>query len=284
MQGDKKGCPQCNEIPSAGAATCEYCGFDLSTHRRAPVEKPGTWEPASRLSRLACFFLDRLALIPMFLTIIGPVIYIFWKDCFWNGQSLGKRAGSLRVIDVKTEQPCTGGQSVIRNLTLLIPLVNLIEFVLVLCGSSRLGDRVAGTHVVQPRGTKQSVAVTLGILAACMFGGISILGVLAAIAVPNFAKARERANTRACFANQKTIAGAVEMYRLDKSKTAEQTGQLDHQFFVELKSGGYLMSIPTDPGKGPGTDNHYYFQDPTSPLVACRVHGNYKDGIRPATR
>ena len=37
-----------------------------------------------------------------------------------------------------------------------------------------------------------------------------VVSVLAAIAVPNFRSARERSNVRACFANQKTIAGAVE--------------------------------------------------------------------------
>ena len=40
---------------------------------------------------------------------------------------------------------------------------------------------------------------------------IAIIGVLAGIAVPNFRSAAERATTRACYANQKTIVGAIEM-------------------------------------------------------------------------
>ena len=44
---------------------------------------------------------------------------------------------------------------------------------------------------------------------------ISIIGVLAAIAIPNFRQAREKSNQRACYANQKTILGAIEMYNLD---------------------------------------------------------------------
>lgn len=38
--------------------------------------------------------------------------------------------------------------------------------------------------------------------------------------VPNFKAARQRANIRACFANQKTLAGAVEMYNLDFNTNA----------------------------------------------------------------
>ena len=53
---------------------------------------------------------------------------------------------------------------------------------------------------------------------------IAIIGVLAAIAVPNFRKARERANQRACYANQKTVAGALEMYNLDNNKSITQLG------------------------------------------------------------
>src|ERR1700738_4848681 len=83
---------------------------------------------------------------------------------------------------------------------------------------------------------------------------IAIIGVLAAIAVPNFKAARERANTRACYANQKTVVGAMEMYNLDKN-TKRTT--LDGAFFTSLKSGGYLQSIPQDPGQGPGSSGNY---------------------------
>lgn len=46
---------------------------------------------------------------------------------------------------------------------------------------------------------------------------IPIIGVRAAIAVPNFEKTWKRAAFAACYANQKTIAGAREMYALDKN-------------------------------------------------------------------
>ena len=44
---------------------------------------------------------------------------------------------------------------------------------------------------------------------------IALVGVVAAIAIPNFQKARSRARKRACFANQRVLLGAVEMYNMD---------------------------------------------------------------------
>jgi prepilin-type N-terminal cleavage/methylation domain-containing protein len=44
---------------------------------------------------------------------------------------------------------------------------------------------------------------------------IAIIGILAAIAIPNFRKAREQAREKACYANMRVILGAVEMYNMD---------------------------------------------------------------------
>ena len=98
---------------------------------------------------------------------------------------------------------------------------------------------------------------------------IAIIGVLAAIAVPNFRAARERANSRACYANQKTVVGAMEMYNLDKN-TKRTT--LDPGFFTSLKSGGYLQSIPQDPGQGPGTSANYK-ESTSGNGIQCTIHG-----------
>lgn len=45
---------------------------------------------------------------------------------------------------------------------------------------------------------------------------IAIIGILAAIAVPNFRRARAQARQKACQANQRVLLGAVEMYNMDK--------------------------------------------------------------------
>jgi len=98
---------------------------------------------------------------------------------------------------------------------------------------------------------------------------IAIIGVLAAIAVPNFKAARERANTRACYAKQKTIAGAMEMYNLDKNT---KRTVLDGPFFTSLKSGGYLQAVPQDPGQGTGSSSAYQFTAAGNG-IKCNNHG-----------
>jgi competence protein ComGC len=106
----------------------------------------------------------------------------------------------------------------------------------------------------------------------------AIVGVLAAIAVPNFKAARERANLRACYATQKTIVGATEMYNLDKNT---KVTELTPKFFEELRSGGYLQSIPQDPGQGAGTEMNYVFV-PDGNGIACKVHGSIDGSHKPA--
>lgn len=107
----------------------------------------------------------------------------------------------------------------------------------------------------------------------------AVVGVLAAIAVPNFKAARQRANDRACFANQKTLVGATEMYNLDKNT---KVTQLTPQFMQELKTNGYLQSVPQDPGQGAGTETNYYFTEQSPNGIACRVHGSIDGKIPPA--
>lgn len=107
--------------------------------------------------------------------------------------------------------------------------------------------------------------------------GTAVVGVLAAIAVPNFKAARERANQRACFANQKVIAGAAEMYRLDKNV---KSTPVTPAFLEELKKSQYLMSVPSDPGQGEGTAANYY-EVQGGNGVACKVHGSADGTVKP---
>jgi len=48
---------------------------------------------------------------------------------------------------------------------------------------------------------------------------VAIIGLLAAVAIPNFVKAREKAMTNACIANLKQIDGAKTLYYLDEGST-----------------------------------------------------------------
>jgi len=82
---------------------------------------------------------------------------------------------------------------------------------------------------------------------------VAIIGLLAAIAVPNFVQARTTAQTNACLANLKQIDGAKTLYALDNAvATGGDCGVLWPTYIkVEptCPAGGVyeLQAIGTDP-------------------------------------
>lgn len=96
--------------------------------------------------------------VSVFLIILGflwRTIYVFIKDGFTNGQSIGKRALGLMVIDLKDNTPCTKGESAIRRLIMVllnfVPIIGwLVEPILIIANEKgrRLGDMAASTQVI----------------------------------------------------------------------------------------------------------------------------------------
>src|SRR5436305_12109746 len=76
---------------------------------------------------------------------------------------------------------------------------------------------------------------------------VLIIGILMAIAVPNFIKARENSRRNSCIANLKQIDSAKEQYAMDNKLS---TG--DTSITMALLSGanGYLKSTPSCPSSG----------------------------------
>ncbi len=90
-----------------------------------------------------------------FLLYIIPLIYTFIKDGLGNGQSWGKKAMNIKVVNISDKTNCTKGTSALRALIgwliNLVPFVGwLVEPIMVLATSDgrRLADKVAGTMVV----------------------------------------------------------------------------------------------------------------------------------------
>ena len=52
---------------------------------------------------------------------------------------------------------------------------------------------------------------------------VAIIGLLAAIAIPNFVRARTRAQTNSCVANLKQIEGAVQVWAIDNGQADTDT-------------------------------------------------------------
>jgi prepilin-type N-terminal cleavage/methylation domain-containing protein len=75
---------------------------------------------------------------------------------------------------------------------------------------------------------------------------VLIIGILLAIAVPNFIKARESSRTKACVANLKQIDSAKEQWAMDNKKN---TGDTPAQADLE-GAAGYIKTFPECPSGG----------------------------------
>jgi len=78
---------------------------------------------------------------------------------------------------------------------------------------------------------------------------VAIIGLLAAIAIPNFVKARTTAQTNACINNLRQIDGAKEQWALETRKTSG-AATVDSEVNAYIKGGA-----PKCPGGGTYTYN-----------------------------
>jgi prepilin-type N-terminal cleavage/methylation domain-containing protein len=75
---------------------------------------------------------------------------------------------------------------------------------------------------------------------------VAIIGLLAAIAIPNFVKARTTAQANACINNLRQVDGAKEQWALENKKTSNDTPQ-DTDLFGTDK---YIKAKPGCPANG----------------------------------
>ncbi len=76
---------------------------------------------------------------------------------------------------------------------------------------------------------------------------------------------------RACWANQKTLAGALEMYALDFNV---QPKVFTPKLAQTLKDNGYLQSIPRDPGFRSEANKAGHYQLIENPFPEDKTYGN----------
>ncbi|MBP9673707.1 MAG: RDD family protein [Bacteriovoracaceae bacterium] len=91
----------------------------------------GSGTKAGQFSRLMAKGIDLffLVLLSMFFYPFGFILGLFYfsfADSLQNGQSIGKKFIGFSVVSLEDGSPCSSKQSVIRNLTLVIPLVFMI--------------------------------------------------------------------------------------------------------------------------------------------------------------
>jgi competence protein ComGC/RNA polymerase subunit RPABC4/transcription elongation factor Spt4 len=112
---------------------------------------------------------------------------------------------------------------------------------------------------------KSNFVKALGIVFGLMM--LFIIGT-AAIAIPNFKKARARARQKACFSNIRVLTGGVELYNMDAESKDEMMKDLDVRLLVNK---GYLKTDVPRPepqcsysSKGDLTDDG---------VIYCKYHG-----------
>ena len=82
---------------------------------------------------------------------------------------------------------------------------------------------------------------------------VAIIGLLAAIAIPNFVKARATAQKNACIANLKQIDGAVQQWALENKKAATDTYAISDTTMLAYLKGSTLPACPGGGAYSAGT-------------------------------
>jgi prepilin-type N-terminal cleavage/methylation domain-containing protein len=77
---------------------------------------------------------------------------------------------------------------------------------------------------------------------------VAIIGLLAAIAIPNFVKARATSQANACINNLRQIDAAANQFALEKGKSTGSTFTLgtDLTPYIKLNSAGSLPACPAN--------------------------------------
>jgi prepilin-type N-terminal cleavage/methylation domain-containing protein len=95
---------------------------------------------------------------------------------------------------------------------------------------------------------------------------VAIIGLLAAIAIPNFVKARTASQTNACIANLKQIEGAKATWALEAKKVDTDT-PADADLFGATQ---YIRTKPACPGGGTYTLGNVA----TQPVCSLAANGH----------
>jgi len=95
---------------------------------------------------------------------------------------------------------------------------------------------------------------------------VAIIGLLAAIAIPNFIKARKTAQMNACINNLRQIDGSIQQWALENKKDAAATVA-----FTDIS--GYLKNSVVCPAGGTTFGDSYTIDDVQTKPVCQKVPG-----------
>jgi prepilin-type N-terminal cleavage/methylation domain-containing protein len=91
---------------------------------------------------------------------------------------------------------------------------------------------------------------------------VAIIGLLAAIAIPNFVRARTTSQQDACINNLRLIDAAKQQWALEQRQVSSSTPQdSDLQPYLGHGAGGELPTCPADSNATPTFDTSYVVQN-----------------------
>jgi competence protein ComGC len=114
----------------------------------------------------------------------------------------------------------------------------------------------------RPRKSRTVVWVVVAVVLAGLLGCCLVGSILAAVAIPAFTAQQSKAEEKACFSNERNVAGAAQTFAADNN--GEMAGSLQ-----ALVDGRYLKALPECPADGT------YTFDPYGGTISCSVHGHY---------
>lgn len=106
---------------------------------------------------------------------------------------------------------------------------------------------------------------------------VAVPGLVAAIAIPNFVKARSTAQNNSCIANLKQIDGATQQWALENQKTAKSKPELAP--IMKYLRG---RKLPTCPGGGTYTLGTTVATEPTCSVKGHSLHPQTAAAMEPA--
>ncbi len=93
---------------------------------------------------------------------------------------------------------------------------------------------------------------------------VAIIGLLAAIAIPNFARARVTSQNNACINNLRQIDGAIHQWALEQKKAATAV-------VVETDIAPFMRNTPLCPAGGTTFADSYTIVDVSTPPVCQKL-------------
>lgn len=98
---------------------------------------------------------------------------------------------------------------------------------------------------------------------------VAIIGILAAIAVPNFLNAQTRAKVARAESDMRSVDQAIRMYMMDKNMYPVRGGLMHERYIPLTTPVAYMSSIPLDPFNPNPLDTS------KGPKDGSNIQGNY---------